>query len=89
MKKVLRNYDNALKRAKKKGAVPKWADRKKIYEIYKSCPRGMRVDHIFPLNGELVSGLHVAENLQWLPRLEDNNKGNKFDPLIISRNEVE
>ena len=81
----LKRYKFALKRAKKKGAVPVWADRDKIYEIYRKCPRKMRVDHIIPLNGELVSGLHVAENLQYISEHVNNSKGNSFVPLIIKK----
>ena len=84
---VKRRYRFALKRAKRKNAVPKWADREKIYEIYKGCPKGMRVDHIYPLGGELISGLHVAENLQYLTVEEGDEKDNKFTPEIIPRNE--
>jgi hypothetical protein len=82
----LARYKFALKRAKKKGAVPKWADRQKIYEVYKNCPRKKRVDHIYPLNGELVSGLHVAENLQYVSQNYNQEKANKFEPEIICKN---
>jgi hypothetical protein len=84
-----RRYRFALKRAKRKGAVPKWADRDKIYQVYKKCPKGHHVDHIIPLNGELVSGLHVAENLQYLTDDVGQEKANSFAPLIFSENEIE
>lgn len=56
-----------------------WADQEKIKEIYRNCPEGMHVDHIIPLKGELVSGLHVAENLQYLSPEENMKKGNRFE----------
>lgn len=36
------------------------------------------VDHIIPLNGALVSGLHVPSNLRVIKRTTNLKKGNKF-----------
>jgi hypothetical protein len=57
---------------------PSWADKEKLQEFYANCPEGYHVDHIIPLRGKLVSGLHVPENLQYLPALENIKKGNKY-----------
>jgi len=38
------------------------------------------VDHIFPLQGKYVSGLHVPTNLQVVPWLDNVSKANKYLP---------
>jgi len=77
--KELCNAQNAKRRARKKQALPKWADLEKIKEIYKNCPEGMHVDHIIPLQNDLVCGLHVENNLQYLTPKENCKKGNKYE----------
>ena len=75
------NLINALqakRRAMKLRATPKFANLKKIKEIYKNCPKGYTVDHIIPLQGNNVCGLHVEWNLQYLTRSENSSKSNKL-----------
>jgi hypothetical protein len=76
-------HRNALKRkyvADKGLRTPKWADLPAIVNFYKACPKGFHVDHIYPLRGRLVSGLHVLENLQYLPAIENMRKNNRYSP---------
>ena len=65
---------------KKLQRTPPWADLTAIREFYKSCPEGHHVDHAVPLQAVKASGLHVLENLQYLPAAENISKRNKFEP---------
>ena len=70
-------YYNAKRRAAEKQALPPWANLNKIKEIYMNCPEGYHVDHIYPLAGVNACGLHVENNLQYLPAKENMQKGNR------------
>jgi 5-methylcytosine-specific restriction endonuclease McrA len=59
-----------------KRATPIWADLKAIKEFYFNCPNGMTVDHIIPLRGKNVCGLHVLNNLQYLTASDNSKKYN-------------
>ncbi len=72
------NARQSTYRCKKLQRTPKWSETEKIAEFYKHCPNGWAVDHIIPLQGELVSGLHVLNNLQYLTKEENSKKHNKF-----------
>ena len=65
-------------RAAKDQRIPAWANLQAIKEFYKVCPLGMTVDHIVPLRGKMVSGLHVLGNLQYLSPSENSSKGARF-----------
>jgi len=74
----IQNAINAKRYAFKLNATPKFANLKKIREIYKNCPKGYHVDHIVPLQGKEVCGLHVEWNLQYLTPSENSSKSNKL-----------
>lgn len=74
------------KRAKDR-ATPKWADLEKVREIYRLCRElsektGVQyhVDHVVPLNSNLVCGLHTENNLEVLPGVENLRKHNRHWP---------
>lgn len=69
---------DAKRRAAKIQACPAWADLNKIKEIYLNCPEGYHVDHVIPLQGDNVCGLHVETNLQYLTAEDNLRKGNRF-----------
>lgn len=77
-----------LHEARKQGARPRWADADAIAAIYAECARITRltgipheVDHIVPLLGREVCGLHVEGNLRVVPRHVNRRKSNKLEPL--------
>ena len=61
-----------------KRATPDWVNKAELKRIYDERPEGHHVDHIIPLRGEKVSGLHVPWNLQYLEASENISKSNKL-----------
>lgn len=73
-----KRYHSRLREIAESRQTPKWANREKIREIYVNRPSDCHVDHIIPLRGKLVSGLHIETNLQYLPIAENMKKHNTF-----------
>lgn len=62
--------------------TPAWADTAKIREVYALAEsEGKQIDHIYPLRGRTVCGLHVHQNLQPLSRAENQAKFNRMPDL--------
>jgi hypothetical protein len=87
-----RNATSAAYKAAKLRATPAWADRKAIAAIYEECARlvaetGLRlhVDHIVPLQSDVVCGLHCVENLRIIPGAENESKRNNWTPGRIEQ----
>lgn len=74
-----------LRDAAKSKATPAWASKEAIEKIYAEAARITRetgiehqVDHIIPIRGRDVVGLHVEYNLQVITAIENKRKGNRF-----------
>jgi 5-methylcytosine-specific restriction endonuclease McrA len=62
-------------------ATPSWADLDGIEDVYLEAEyMQMEVDHIVPLQSNLVCGLHVWDNLQLLTKSENCQKKNHYWP---------
>lgn len=79
--------NDAKRRSAKMQRTPPWLDVVQNAEIeftYKYCASlrsiglNYHVDHIVPLQGKSVSGLHVPWNLQVIPADENIRKANRF-----------
>lgn len=82
-----RAIDTAKRRAKIKRAIPAWFDAAecaKLYEIAGCITRetGIKheVDHIVPINSEVVCGLHWHGNMRVISKADNASKGNRHWP---------
>jgi len=81
--------NNAKRRAEKINRTPSWLtedDLNEIKQMYAIAQRKSKiegrtyhVDHIIPLKGKNVSGLHVPSNLQIITASENVRKNNIFE----------
>lgn len=76
----------AKRRAARKRRTAQWANIEKIKEKYAEAARLSKetgvlhhVDHIIPMQGAKVSGLHVENNLQVITATENMSKHNRFE----------
>jgi 5-methylcytosine-specific restriction endonuclease McrA len=86
--KSLRASHQTQRRAKHKQANPKWVNDDGMFLIHETYHlsnlrtkvTGIKweVDHIIPLQNELVCGLHVIENLRVIPKSINASKGNRY-----------
>ena len=76
------------RRANKLKATPSWLNKEQLQQIEsfywlaqlqkELTDTAYHVDHIVPLKGKTVCGLHVPWNLQVIPALENIRKGNRI-----------
>lgn len=82
-----RYNSNRKRRGKlKQNQTPSWANIAYINTLYKMAKRrsfiegrSYHVDHIIPLNSNLVSGLHVENNLQIILAKDNLQKGSNYN----------
>lgn len=83
---ALMRYHANKRRAAKLQRTPAWACHEAMRAIYAEAARltaetGIEhhVDHEYPLQGRLVSGLHVETNLRVLTASENSRKKNRYE----------
>lgn len=81
-----RNATTRKYQAAKLQRTPSWANLDRIEGIYKLAAYlseeynvSIHVDHEIPLQGALVSGLHVEDNLQLMYASDNQSKSNSFE----------
>ncbi len=83
----------ANRRAKQRNAYAGWGRELTELVVAEACDlrdkrelaTGIKwhVDHVIPLRGKLVSGLHVWNNLQVIPAVVNVRKNNAFVPISL------
>ena len=85
------NAKTRARQASKIQRTPSWVDSEELWvikEVYalaelrtKVFGFSWHVDHIVPLQGEIVSGLHTIANLQVIPAIDNIRKHNRFEVI--------
>ena len=82
---------SSRRRAAQIKATPSWANQSAIKAIYTEAARLTQttgiphhVDHIYPLRGLTVCGLHVEHNLQILTKAQNLRKLNKHPESLVA-----
>ena len=89
-------HKNAAKEAKRRTAklnrTPAWLTEddhwmiEQAYELAalrtKMFRFGWEVDHVLPMQGKIVSGLHVPTNLQVIPATLNKQKNNRYEVVL-------
>lgn len=80
-----KRFESTKRRASLRSRTPTWVDLKYVklfYVMAKSeeerTGRAVEVDHIVPLQGKDVCGLHWEHNLQLLFKGDNRSKGNRY-----------
>jgi hypothetical protein len=84
------NAKTARRRAARLSATPVWVDPAQLLPAYvlassisELTGEAHEVDHIVPLQGESVCGLHVPWNLRVIPAAENASKGSKLIEELV------
>ena len=79
-----------MKKALKLKATPAWVDLAAVSAVYSESVRLFRetgvkheVDHIVPLQGRNVCGLHVHYNLRAIPAIDNRRKHNRLIETLV------
>lgn len=75
--------DTRKRQAAQLQRIPSWFDPEPVKVLYEKARKyGFHVDHIVPLQSDIVCGFHVFANLQLMHPSENCSKGNKFWPYM-------